>query len=200
MRTNYCGEINESFMQQTVTVCGWVHYRRDLGGLIFLEIRDRSGLVQIVFSPQEQSADLFKAAEELRKEYVVKIAGVVRQRPVGTENTQLATGQVEISPTQLEILNRAENLPFYPDEHQTISEEIRLKYRYLDLRRVDVLQRFKIRTQAIQVMRRYFRETGFLDIETPILTKATPEGARDYLVPSRVYPGSFFALPRPTIV
>jgi len=196
MRTNYCGEINESFMQKTVTVCGWVHYRRDLGGLIFLEIRDRSGLVQAVFSPQEQSADLFKLAEELRKEYVAKITGIVRQRPVGTENTQLATGQVEISPTQLEILNRAENLPFYPDEHQTISEEIRLKYRYLDLRRVDVFQRFKLRTQAIQIMRRYLEAEGFLDIETPILTKATPEGARDYLVPSRVYPGSFFALPQ----
>jgi aspartyl-tRNA synthetase len=196
MRTNYCGEINESFMQKTVTVCGWVHYRRDLGGLIFLEIRDRTGLVQTVFSPQEQSIDLFKLAEELRKEYVVKITGVVRQRPAGTENTQLATGQVEISPIQLEIFNRAENLPFYPDEHQTISEELRLKYRYLDLRRMDVLQRFKIRTQAIQIMRRYLEAAGFLDIETPILTKATPEGARDYLVPSRVYPGSFFALPQ----
>ncbi len=196
MRTNYCGEINESFVQKTVTICGWVHYRRDLGGLIFLEIRDRSGLVQTVFSPQEQSVELFKLAEELRKEYVVKITGVVRQRPAGTENKELATGQVEISATALEILNRAENLPFYPDEHQTISEEIRLKYRYLDLRRMDVFQRFKIRTKAIQIMRCYLEEQGFLDIETPILTKATPEGARDYLVPSRVYPGSFFALPQ----
>jgi aspartyl-tRNA synthetase len=196
MRTNYCSDINETFIGKTVVIAGWVHYRRDLGGLIFLEIRDRTGLIQTVFSPDEQSTALFALAEELRKEYVVKIEGVVRRRPNGTENVSLATGQVEISVTHLEILSRATGLPFYPDEHQTISEEIRLKYRYLDLRRPEMFQRFKIRTQAIQIMRRYLEAQGFLDIETPILTKATPEGARDYLVPSRVYPGSFFALPQ----
>jgi len=196
MRTNYCGDINEAFIGKTVVIAGWVHYRRDLGGLIFLEIRDRTGLIQTVFSPDEQSAALFALAEELRKEYVVKIEGLVRARPAGTENVSLATGQIEISVMHLEILSRATGLPFYPDEHQTISEEIRLKYRYLDLRRPEMFQRFKIRTQAIQIMRRYLEAQGFLDIETPILTKATPEGARDYLVPSRVYPGSFFALPQ----
>ncbi len=196
MRSNYSGHLNETFIGKTVVICGWVHYRRDLGGLIFLEVRDRTGLVQVVFSPQEQSKELFSLAEEIRKEYVVQITGLVRKRPAGTENPESPTGAVEISVTQMVILSRAEPLPFYPDDHQTVTEELRLKYRYLDLRRPDMFSRFKLRTEVIRVMRSYLEEHGFLDIETPILTKATPEGARDYLVPSRTYPGSFFALPQ----
>jgi aspartyl-tRNA synthetase len=196
MRTDYCGELNEASIGKTVTVCGWVHYRRDLGGLIFLEIRDRSGLLQAVFSPQEQAGGLFQQAEQIRKEYVVCIKGEVRLRPEGTENKNVPSGKIELSATALEIISKAEPLPFYPDEHQTISEEVRLKYRYLDLRRPEMFYRLKFRTQAIRMMRNFFDNHGFLDVETPILTKATPEGARDYLVPSRTQPGSFFALPQ----
>ncbi len=196
MRTHYCGELNESFIGKTVAVCGWVHYRRDLGGLIFLEIRDRSGLIQAVFSPQEQSKTLFTLAEQIRKEYVVQIQGEVRSRPEGTENKRLPAGLIELSVSAVDILSKAEALPFYPDEHQTISEEIRLKYRYLDLRRPEMFNKFKFRHDAIRLMRNYLDAKDFLDIETPILTKATPEGARDYLVPSRTHPGTFFALPQ----
>lgn len=196
MRTHYCGELNESSIGKTVSVCGWVHYRRDLGGLIFLEIRDRTGLVQAVFSPQEQTGILFQQAEQIRKEYVVCITGEVRLRPEGTENLNSPSGKIELSAVELEIISKAEPLPFYPDEHQNISEEVRLKYRYLDLRRPEMFYRLKFRTQAIHIIRNYFDNHGFLDVETPILTKATPEGARDYLVPSRTQMGSFFALPQ----
>lgn len=196
MRTNYCGEFNASAVGKVVTIAGWVHYRRDLGGLIFLEIRDRTGLVQVVFSPQDQSKDLFALAEQLRKEYVVSITGEIRLRPEGTENKSLPSGSVEIIATDLRILSRAEPLPFYPDEHQSVTEEVRLKYRYLDLRRPEMYARLRMRTEAIRIMRNFLDNQGFLDIETPILTKATPEGARDYLVPSRTQPGSFFALPQ----
>ncbi len=196
MRTYYCGELDESLIGKTVTICGWVHYRRDLGGLIFLEIRDRTGLVQTVFSPQEQSHHLFKLAEQIRKEYVVSIEGEIKRRPEGTENKNSPSGEIELSVSSLNVLSKAEPLPFYPDEHQTVTEEVRLKYRYLDLRRPEMLYRLRFRTEAIRIMRNFLDSHGFLDIETPILTKATPEGARDYLVPSRTHPGAFFALPQ----
>lgn len=198
MRSHYSGELSESLIGQTVIICGWVHYRRDLGGLIFLEIRDKTGLVQVVFSPQEQSSELFLRAEELRKEFVVQITAKVLKRPEGTENFESPTGAIELSANDLIILGRSESLPFYPDDHQTISEDLRLKYRYLDLRRPEMFQKFKMRSDVIQFIRRFLEkeENGFMDVETPILTKATPEGARDYLVPSRTHPGSFFALPQ----
>jgi aspartyl-tRNA synthetase len=196
MRSVYCGELNESHIDKKVILCGWVHYRRDLGGLIFLEIRDRSGLVQTVFMPDGDTATVFKKAEQLRKEYVVRIQGTVTKRPEGTQNRAQPTGMIEISVTDLEILSASEPLPFYPDDHQTVSEEIRLKYRYLDLRRPEMFSRFQFRSKLTRIIREYLDNRGFLDIETPILTKATPEGARDYLVPSRNYPGSFYALPQ----
>lgn len=196
MRTFYCAELNESHVGKMATVCGWVHYRRDLGGVIFLEIRDRTGLVQAVFSPQLQSEALFKTAAEIRKEYVVCIKGQVSLRPEGTQNSDLPTGKIELQATELSILSRAEPLPFYPDEHQTVGEEARLKYRYLDLRRPEMYGRIKFRSDLMREMRTFLSSHGFLDVETPILTKATPEGARDYLVPSRNHPGSFFALPQ----
>lgn len=196
MRSHYCAEINESQIGKTVSVCGWVHYRRDLGGLIFLELRDRSGLVQAVFTPESETAALFKKAEQIRKEFVIRLEGLVQPRPKGTENPNQPTGKVEIAAKTLEILSSSEPPPFYPDEHQNVSEEVRLRYRYLDLRRPEMLQRFQFRSKVTQVLRRYLDSHGFLDIETPILTKATPEGARDYLVPSRNYLGSFYALPQ----
>lgn len=196
MRTYYCGELNEASIGKIVAICGWVHYRRDLGGLIFLEIRDRSGLVQTVFSPQAHSNEIFTVAEQVRKEYVVRIQGEIRPRPAGTENVNSPTGKIEILASSLEILSRAEPLPFYPDDHQIASEEVRLRYRYLDLRRPEMYARFKFRHEVTNMMRHYLDDHGFLDIETPILTKATPEGARDYLVPSRTHTGSFFALPQ----
>lgn len=196
MRTHYCGELKESELGKTIRLCGWVHYRRDLGGLIFLELRDRSGFMQVVFSPQVQTPALFALAESLRKEYVLCVAGILRLRPPGTENTQCSTGTLEIYADEVEVLNSAQALPFYPDDHQAISEELRLQYRYVDLRRPEAFGRLAFRSKALSFMRRFFDEAGFLDIETPILTKATPEGARDYLVPSRTHPGSFFALPQ----
>lgn len=196
MRTHYCSEINEALIGEKVSVCGWVHYRRDLGGLIFFEVRDKTGLVQAVFSPQVQSPELFACAEKIRKEYVVRIEGMVTLRPEGTENNDLPTGRIELSVEVLDILGVAQALPFYPDDHQNVSEEVRLKYRYLDLRRSEMFSKLKFRSDAIRIIRNFLDHQGFLDIETPILTKATPEGARDYLVPSRTYPGSFFALPQ----
>lgn len=196
MRTHYCGELNETALGKTISVCGWVHYRRDLGGVIFLEIRDRSGLVQAVLSPEVQSDEIFQRAEQVRKECVVHISGEVRLRPSGTENLNLSSGQIEIVVHDLEILSRAESLPFYPDEHQTVNEELRLQYRYLDLRRLDLAKRLMFRSKALTLIRIFLEAEGFIDIETPILTKATPEGARDYLVPSRTHPGYFFALPQ----
>lgn len=195
MRTLYCGELNESHIGKTVEICGWVHYRRDLGGLIFLEIRDRSGLVQVVFSPDEKK-EVFATAEMMRKEFVVRVVGVVRQRPAGTENLAQPTGKIELTVNEVEILSTSEPPPFYPAEHQNVSEETRLKYRYLDLRRTEMHHRFKFRSQVTKALRQFLDANGFLDIETPILTRATPEGARDYLVPSRNFIGSFYALPQ----
>lgn len=193
-RTHYCGELTEKNLNATITVCGWVHYRRDLGGLIFLEIRDVTGLIQVMCDPIEKNA--FEIAEKLRKEYVVCIQGELRLRPPGTQNENLSTGLIEIVAKNIHLANATEPLPFYPDEHQTVGEETRLKYRYLDLRRNDMLNRLKFRAQVTHFLRNFLEANRFIDVETPLLTKATPEGARDYLVPSRVYNGSFFALPQ----
>ena len=195
MRTHYCGELEISLVEQVITICGWVHYRRDFGGLLFLEIRDRTGLVQVVFDPSVNK-DIFNLAEKVRKENVVAITGKIRVRPEGTENLELPTGKIEIVADQLNIINECQQLPFYPDDHYAVSEEVRLKYRYLDLRRLEVFQKIKFRSKVMRAMRSFLDNNGFLDIETPMLTKATPEGARDYIVPSRTYPGKFFALPQ----
>ena len=195
MRTFYCGQVTEQQLSLTVELCGWVHRRRDHGGVIFVDLRDRTGLVQVVFNPEQ--AAMFAIAGELRHEFVIGIKGSVCLRPAGTENPNLTTGLIEVIATELHVYNRSEPLPFQLAEHSTVSgEEVRLKYRYLDLRRPEVYQRFAFRSKVTQVMRRYFDDLGFMDIETPMLTKATPEGARDYLVPSRVHPGEFFALPQ----
>jgi aspartyl-tRNA synthetase len=194
MRTHYCTNVNESNLDETVTLCGWVHNRRDHGGVIFLDIRDTSGLVQVVYEPERE--DIFKSAEKLRHEYVVCVTGLVRARPAGMVNDTMQTGKIEIVGTALQILNQAQTPPFLPDDHQSVNEDLRYKYRYLDLRRNGLRHNLMLRHQLVQHIRTYLNERGFLDIETPMLTKATPEGARDYLVPSRVHPGSFYALPQ----
>ncbi len=192
MRSHYCGQVNESLAGQEVSVAGWVHRRRDHGGVIFIDLRDREGLLQLVFDPDRK--DIFASAERLRSEYCIRVTGKVRPRPAGTANANLASGQVELLATELEILNRSETPPFHHDE-QT-NEELRLKYRYLDLRRDVMQQRIRLRHRVTMALRNYLDGTGFIDMETPMLTKATPEGARDYLVPSRTHPGQFFALPQ----
>ena len=192
MRTHFCGEVSERLVGSTVSVAGWVHRRRDHGGVIFVDLRDRSGLLQLVFDPD--AAAVFAEAERVRGEWVLKVEGTVRPRPEGTVNPNLASGQVELLATSLEVLNRSEPLPFQLDEE--VREETRLKYRYVDLRR-DVMQhRLRLRHAVTRAMREYLDGHGFVDIETPMLTKATPEGARDYLVPSRTQAGKFFALPQ----
>ena len=193
MRSHYCGQLNESFIKETVTLCGWVHRRRDHGGVIFIDLRDKAGIVQVVFDPE--TADTFALAERVRNEYVLQIQGQVRRRPADTENPELPTGQVEVVARQLEILNTAETPPFQLDE-ENVSEEIRLRYRYLDLRRPQMQSRIQLRAQINSLIRNFLTVNEFLEIETPMLTKATPEGARDYLVPSRTHPGEFFALPQ----
>lgn len=194
MRSNYCGEVTTKQLDQDVTIVGWVHRRRDHGGVIFLDLRDREGLVQVVFHPENR--EVFAAAESVRSEYVLQIKGRVHRRPDGTVNPDLKTGEIEIIGAALTILNRSETTPFPIDEYHDVGEETRLRYRYLDLRRPEMLQRMKFRAQMSRYLRRFLDDAGFLDIETPFLTKATPEGARDYLVPSRTKPGSFFALPQ----
>lgn len=194
LRTHYCQELNQDLVNQTVEVCGWVHHRRDHGGIIFIDLRDRSGLLQVVFNPEQ--SDLFKRAETLRNEYVVQIIGKVRLRPKGTENPNLKSGKIELSAIKLVILNTSAPLPISIDAYTPVSEEVALQYRYLDLRRPEVQERFRLRTEVVRMMRHFYEERGFLDIETPVLTKATPEGARDYLVPSRIHPGEFYALPQ----
>ena len=192
MRSHYCGQVNEQLLGQDVTVAGWVHRRRDHGGVIFVDLRDREGLLQIVFDPD--AAAVFREAERLRNEFVVKVTGQVRERPAGTANPHLASGRVELLARELELLNRSEPLPFQLDEQ--VGEEVRLRYRYLDLRREVMSQRLRLRHRITRSMRAYLDGHGFIDLETPMLTKATPEGARDYLVPSRTHPGKFFALPQ----
>jgi aspartyl-tRNA synthetase len=193
MRSHYCGQVTETELDQDVTLCGWAHRRRDHGGVIFIDLRDCGGLVQVVIDPD--TPDAFASAERVRNEYVLRVTGRVRRRPEGTENPNLATGAVEVLARELEILNRSDPLPFQLDDDDT-SEEVRLRYRYLDLRRPAMHERLRLRTRVISVLRRFLDQHGFMDIETPMLTKATPEGARDYLVPSRTHPGSFFALPQ----
>lgn len=193
MRSHYCGQVTESLIDQDVTLCGWAHRRRDHGGVIFIDLRDREGLVQAVIDPDVPEA--FSNAERVRNEYVLRVIGRVRRRPAGTENPNLPTGAVEVLVRDLEILNRSEPLPFQLDDEDT-SEEVRLRYRYLDLRRPMMQERLQLRTRTISALRGFLDDHGFMDIETPMLTKATPEGARDYLVPSRTHPGSFFALPQ----
>lgn len=192
MRTQYCGQLNKSQAGQTVELCGWVNRRRDLGGLIFIDMRDREGIVQVVVDPDMK--EVFELANQLRNEFCIRLTGEVRTRPESQVNKDMATGEVEVLATGLEIINRSDVLPL--DFNQKNSEEQRLKYRYLDLRRPEMSDRIKLRAKASSFVRRFLDTNGFLDIETPVLTKATPEGARDYLVPSRVHKGNFYALPQ----
>lgn len=193
MRTQYCGQVTESFIDQTVTVAGWVHRRRDHGGVIFIDLRDREGLVQIVVNPD--TADIFEKAERLRAECVLQITGKVIPRTEGTINPNMVTGKIEIVATNIEVLSMAEPIPFQLDE-KNVSEEVRLKYRYIDLRREEMQNTMMLRYKVTRTMRRYLDDQNFMDIETPMLTKSTPEGARDYLVPSRTHLNKSFALPQ----
>ncbi len=193
MRSHYCGQVDEALLDQTITLCGWVNRRRDHGGVIFIDLRDREGVVQVVFDPDRP--DVFKNAERARNEYVLQVVAKVRRRPAGTENANLRSGQVEVLALDLNVLNTAETPPFQLDE-ENVGEETRLTYRYIDLRRPEMQRRMQTRAKVTGFLRRFLEDNGFLDIETPMLTKATPEGARDYLVPSRTHPGSFFALPQ----
>jgi len=194
MRTHYCGSVTESLIDDTVTLCGWVDRRRDHGGVIFLDMRDREGIVQVVFDPDTEEA--FALADKVRSEYVLKITGRVRARDEATVNPAMATGKIEVLGKELELLSSAATPPFPLDAHHSVGEDVRLKYRYMDLRRPDMQKNLMMRARITSSIRRYLDEHGFLDIETPILTRATPEGARDYLVPSRTHAGSFFALPQ----
>jgi aspartyl-tRNA synthetase len=193
MRSLYCGELNETHLDQEVTLCGWVHRRRDHGGVIFVDLRDHKGLVQIVFDPDREA--VFATAERVRNEFVLKVTGRVRSRPEGTVNTDMPTGQVEVLGLELEVLNAAETPPFQLDD-QDVNEEMRLRYRYIDLRRPEMQEKLRMRARVTHAMRSYLDEKGFIDVETPIMTRSTPEGARDYLIPSRTYPGEFFAMPQ----
>ncbi len=195
MRSHYCGHLNESHIDEEVTLCGWAHRRRDHGGVIFIDLRDREGISQVVFDPDTVAA--FASAETVRSEFVLRVKGRVRRRPEGTENSDMSTGMIEVLGKALEIFNRAETPPFPLDiDDDEVSEEHRLRYRYVDLRRPAMFQRLRLRADISRTLRGYLDERGFLDIETPMLTKATPEGARDYLVPSRTHQGHFFALPQ----
>jgi aspartyl-tRNA synthetase len=192
MRSHYCGQVDETLIGQDVSVCGWVHRRRDHGGVIFVDLRDREGLLQIVFDPDRP--EVFAEAERIRGEYVLAVRGRVRERPEGTVNPNMKTGKVEVLVAELTVLNRSATPPFHHDE--VANEELRLKYRYLDLRREDMMANLLLRHRVTMAMRRFLDGEGFIDVETPMLTRATPEGARDYIVPSRTHPGKFFALPQ----
>ena len=194
MRTHYCGDINETLIDQTVTFCGWVHRRRDHGGVIFLDVRDREGLVQVVFDPD--TVEAFNTADSVRSEFVVQITGRVRGRPEGTTNENMKTGMIEVLGKEINVLNKAATPPFPLDGYTDVGEDVRLKYRYMDMRRPEMQDKLRFRSKVTSAARRFLEDNGFLDIETPILTRATPEGARDYLVPSRTHEGSFFALPQ----
>lgn len=194
MRSHYCGELNETHVGEEIRLCGWVHRRRDHGGVIFLDLRDREGLTQVVFDPD--TVDSFATAEQVRSEFVVQVMGIVRPRPEGTANADMPTGQIEVLGKQLTILNASLTPPFQLDEHADVGEDVRLRYRYVDLRRPEMADRLRFRSKVTNTVRNYMDSNGFLDIETPLLTKATPEGARDYLVPSRTHPNHFFALPQ----
>ena len=192
MRSHYCGQVDQSLIGEEVSVCGWVHRRRDHGGVIFIDLRDREGLLQVVFDPDR--AEIFAEAERIRGEYVLAVKGLVRERPEGTINPNMPTGQVEVLAHELEVLNRSETPPFHHDEQA--NEELRLKHRYLDLRRENMLGNLRLRHKVTMAMRNFLDDNGFIDVETPMLTRATPEGARDYIVPSRTHAGKFFALPQ----
>ncbi|MGE6259522.1 aspartate--tRNA ligase [Heyndrickxia sporothermodurans] len=194
-RTYYCGEVTEQNIGETITLKGWVQKRRDLGGLIFIDLRDRSGIVQIVFNP-DISAEALSIAEKIRSEYVLDVYGTVVARDASTINENLKTGKIEIKVEKVNVINEAKTPPFMIEDRTEVAEDVRLKYRYLDLRRPVMFETFKMRHEVTKSFRRFLDEEGFLDVETPILTKSTPEGARDYLVPSRVHPGEFYALPQ----
>lgn len=194
MRTHYCGRVNESLIDQKVELCGWVHRRRDHGGVIFIDLRDREGRVQVVCHPDHPEP--FSVADTVRGEFVLRIVGHVRHRPEGTVNPDLPTGHVEVSAETVEVLNEAEPMPFRVDEYQDVGENNRLRYRHLDLRRPELNHKLQMRGRVNQILRRFLEDRGFLEIETPFLTKSTPEGARDYLVPSRIHQGMFYALPQ----
>ncbi|MGB8711580.1 MAG: aspartate--tRNA ligase [Onishia taeanensis] len=194
MRSHYCGQLNETLVDQQVTLCGWVHRRRDHGGVIFLDLRDRDGLAQVVVDPD--TAEAFSTADRARNEFVLRITGRVRLRPEGTQNPNMPTGMIEVLAKDVEVLNTAATPPFQLDEHGKVGEETRLKHRYIDLRRPEMIDKLRLRSRISHSVRAFLEGQGFLDIETPILTRATPEGARDYLVPSRTHAGSFFALPQ----
>ncbi|MCK0745063.1 aspartate--tRNA ligase [Chromohalobacter nigrandesensis] len=194
MRSHYCGQLNETQVDKEVALCGWVHRRRDHGGVIFLDLRDRDGIAQIVVDPDTPEA--FANADRARNEFVLRIRGRIRLRPDGTQNPNMPTGMIEVLASDVEVLNTAATPPFQLDEHGKVGEEIRLKHRYIDLRRPEMIDKLRLRSRITHSVRAYLEAQGFLDIETPILTRATPEGARDYLVPSRTHPGEFFALPQ----
>ena len=194
MRSHLCGQLREADIDQAVSLCGWVHRRRDHGGVIFLDVRDYTGIVQVVYDPD--TAESFALADQVRNEYVLHIEGKVRARGEGLANPKMATGQIEVLGKSLTLLSQADTPPFQLDEYSKAGEDVRLRHRYLDLRRPEMQTKLRLRSQASHVIRRFLHDQGFVDIETPILTKATPEGARDYLVPSRTYPGAFYALPQ----
>lgn len=194
MRSYYCGELNETHVDEEVTLCGWVHRRRDHGGVIFLDLRDREGIAQVVFDPD--TVESFAIAEGVRNEFVLAIKGKVRLRPEGTINKEMGTGKIEVLGKEIEILNAAKTPPMQLDEYADVGEDVRLRFRYIDLRRPEMQDRMRFRSKVTNTVRNFMDDHGFLDIETPLLTKATPEGARDYLVPSRTHPEHFFALPQ----
>ena len=194
MRSHYCGDLNESHVDLDVMLCGWVHRRRDHGGVIFLDVRDREGISQVVYDPD--TAESFAIAEGVRNEYVIQVKGRVRLRPEGTFNEEMPTGRIEVLGKELFVLNAAETPPMQLEEHAEVGEDVRLHYRYIDLRRPEMAAKLKFRSKVASTIRNFLDSNGFLDIETPLLTKATPEGARDYLVPSRTHPNRFFALPQ----
>ncbi|GIT38940.1 MAG: hypothetical protein Ct9H300mP8_01360 [Gammaproteobacteria bacterium] len=194
MRTHYCGELNSNFLGEEVELTGWVHKRRDHGGVIFLDIRDRTGIAQVVYDPDTE--DSFSVADTVRNEFVLRARGRVRARPEGTINPDMKTGEVEVLGSTLEILNASATPPFQLDEYSSAGEDVRLRYRYVDLRRPEMQERLRLRSAVTSYVRRFLESEGYWEIETPTLTRATPEGARDYLVPSRTHAGEFFALPQ----
>ena len=194
MRSHYCGDLRKEHIGEDITLTGWVHRRRDHGGVIFLDVRDREGLAQVVFDPDREES--FQLADSCRNEFVVEIKGTVRNRPEGTVNPEMPTGEIEVLGKELVVLNKAETPPFQLDDHQQVGEDVRLRHRYIDLRRPEMQAKLRFRSKVSNAIRNFLDDNGFLDIETPILNRATPEGARDFLVPSRVHEGSFFALPQ----
>jgi aspartyl-tRNA synthetase len=194
MRTHKCGELNKEHLGEAVELCGWVHRRRDHGGVIFIDLRDRAGLVQVVFDPD--SPETFAIAESVRSEYVLKVEGIVRNRPEGTINPNMHTGEIEVLVSNVEVLNESETPPFPVESDIEVNEEMRLRYRYIDLRRTSMQEKMRVRRDVTRTLRNFLDDNEFFEIETPYLTKATPEGARDYIVPSRTHENAFFALPQ----